>query len=553
MWLKKPEYIMNTAKERILEFGGLNKLTVIADGDMRDMKNLSSDEYPCLSQRKSRGIFTDGAGGASNYNHPVQMISKNGKLAVLDYSDLQYTFFYDTFSEISFNERQHMVSINNKLCFFPSKKWFDVKTKETGSLESRFKLSESDTHAIVETQTDGCLITLNDSFLYDLGKLFAEKDAVRITGTLSWEGNEPGVKIYSQDAPISCIVNSVSELSIVVPSETFIELSSSGVSSGKITDLKIERLCPDIEFVIENNNRLWGVCNEDNTIRASKLGDPTNWEYFSGSSIDSYAATQGSDGIWTGCAAYSSHLLFFKENCIHRLYGSSPATYQITSTEANGIEEGSECSAVVIDDYVYYKSAVGIMRYAGGRPELISECFGNEKYKNAVAGTDGKKYYVSMINSNNEPEMLVYDTRKALWHREDSIRAEMFCKYNGELLFSDSEGFVWIIGDSQTIEDNELEWFAELGPFDEYIEDKKAFSKLKMRYSLSEGAYMEIWIQHDDGDWILAEELLDHMDRAGVVKVIPRRCDKFRIRLEGKGRCIVESILRQYRVVSGRR
>ena len=39
-------------------FRGYNHNLKIKDGEFWDMQNLSSDEYPLLSPRKSRGIYT---------------------------------------------------------------------------------------------------------------------------------------------------------------------------------------------------------------------------------------------------------------------------------------------------------------------------------------------------------------------------------------------------------------------------------------------------------------------------------------------------------------
>jgi hypothetical protein len=65
----------------------------------------------------------------------------------------------------------------------------------------------------------------------------------------------------------------------------------------------------------------------------------------------------------------------------------------------------------IINETVLYKSRLGIMAYSGGIPQLISENFGTDKYYQAVAGTDGTKYYLSAL-CNGDPELLVYDMEK---------------------------------------------------------------------------------------------------------------------------------------------
>ena len=49
-----------------------------------------------------------------------------------------------------------------------------------------------------------------------------------------------------------------------------------------------------------------------NEIYASKLGDFKNWNCYAGRSTDSYVATRGSDGPFTGAADYLGSPLFFR-------------------------------------------------------------------------------------------------------------------------------------------------------------------------------------------------------------------------------------------------
>ena len=97
---------------------------------------------------------------------------------------------------------------------------------------------------------------------------------------------------------------------------------------------------PNMDFVIENNNRLWG-CRYGNSvdgkfvneIYASAQGDFTLWNDFSGEASDSYAMEVGTDGPFTGAVQYGGNSIFFKENCFHRVYGTLPENYQIQKYE----------------------------------------------------------------------------------------------------------------------------------------------------------------------------------------------------------------------------
>lgn len=74
---------------------------------------------------------------------------------------------------------------------------------------------------------------------------------------------------------------------------------------------------PDLDYIIESGNRLWGcrydAANKINEIYASKLGDFKNWNSFSGLSTDSYAVSCGTDGKWTGAVTYYGYPLFSRK------------------------------------------------------------------------------------------------------------------------------------------------------------------------------------------------------------------------------------------------
>ena len=45
------------------------------------------------------------------------------------------------------------------------------------------------------------------------------------------------------------------------------------------------------------------------------------------------------------------------------------------------------------------------------------------------------KYYLSVLDTENQPQLLVYDVRQGLWHREDDLRAVGFA-VNGGVLYA---------------------------------------------------------------------------------------------------------------------
>ena len=541
-----PVNIFTPTVERTIEFMGYNTNPVIADGEMRNMMNLTSDEYPCLTQRKDRIEYEDTTDSttwaAMNLQDPVAMIEKavikdgvsQKKLAVIDHVNGSYVFKYDgtSYPGLGLSADTFMVAINTRICFFPEKKWFNVQTSETGSLEA--------TSSPTGSFTLGADLLYQNITFTSASQIagFHAGDAITMYATLTIDGST----YPYQSIPVSFEIQDIKDNVMYIPEGTFLELDQEGAETGTLSSVRMERLCPDLAYVMEYNNRLWGVDNAHNEIRASKQGDPTNWNYYQGSSMDSYAATQGSDGEWTGLAAYSSHLLFFKEDCIHKVYGSKPSVYQIQTAKCYGLEKGSSKSVQIINDTVIYKSRVGIMAYDGGNPVLISEGFGKTKYKNVIAGADGRKYYASMQRSDGEYVYAVFDLDAGTWHIEDDMRATDFCYFKGNLIWI-SDGAIMV--SSGTSE--EIEWLAEFGPFDEYLEDKKVYSKMKMRLRMYEGSELSLYMKIDSNEWELVDTIEADEETAAYLPIIPRRCDKYAIKLVGTGRVKIESLTRRYR------
>lgn len=329
----------------------------------------------------------------------------------------------------------------------------------------------------------------------------------------------------------------------------------------------ISRWMPSVDFIVEANNRLWG-CKygiaymgkeydpETNTvvdkysetpvneIYCSKLGDFKNWNCFAGISTDSYVASVGTDGVFTGAIPHLGYPLFFKEGYIHKVYGNYPANYQIQTTACRGVQKGCDRSLAIVNEVLYYKSRSGICAYDGSLPQEISSALGDMTYSKAVAGSLGNKYYVSMVDSDAQYHLFVYDTSKGLWHREDSTEALDFCTCRGDLYFID-----WNGGQIKTVkgtglqETKPIEWSATTGVIGTDSPDKKYVSRLDVRMMLDVGSRVTFFVEYDSsGTW----DYLFTMDginlKSFAVPIRPRRCDHLRLKITGVGDAKIYSI-----------
>lgn len=527
------------SRSQVIEFKGYDVRNVIDPGAMRDMMNLSSDEYPCIYQRKQRGTYAD------IYKNISAVLSRKGNLAVCD----ETSFWYGGERVFDFGytydgERQ-MQAINSKIVIFPDKMWYDTETEEHGNLWCEANPTSVTFHKNATTQETVCTIAMSSG--EDL-RGFKKGDAVNFRGlSKAIVGYDTGEDNNITNAIIEAIDydnNTITFAAGVIhyPNSSEEDFTDTGEGGEGFT---ITREVPDLDYILEYNNRLYGA--KGNTIYASKLGDPTNWNSFgTGTADESYTVEVGTDGDFTGIAPFPTHIIFFKENCMHKLYGYKPSNYQLITSNCLGLEKGSEKSVQLINGTMFYKSREGIMAYSGDIPYLISQNFGKVKYDSAVSGTDGMKYYVSMRNkTDGKWYLFVFDIAKTLWHLEDNTHAREFAFVDNTLVYSDADtgNIISVVGNDT----EPIEWFAKFGEYDEYDENKKVYSKIEMRLKMDDQSEFSCWISVDGGAWESVCHLETYFKRTVELPIVPRRCDKFAVLLRGKGYVKIESMVRVMR------
>ena len=82
--------------------------------------------------------------------------------------------------------------------------------------------------------------------------------------------------------------------------------------------------------------------------------------------------------------------------------------------------------------------------------------------------------------------------------------------------------------------------------------DRKGVSRLQMRVVLEKDAEMTIFIQYDsEGTWRRVKHLTATKKQSFSYPVLVRRCDHYRIRIEGKGYWELHSMAREFYIGSG--
>jgi hypothetical protein len=369
-----------------------------------------------------------------------------------------------------------------------------------------------------------------------IGKAFSRYDGVNISGVLAEE---------LQDLNASMVLWEKGDDFIVVVGILDNVITQAAIAGA----IKVERKMPNLDFITECNNRLWGcrygiadngeVVNE---IYASKLGDFKNWNCFMGISTDSWVGSLGTDGQFTGAITHLGHPVFFKENCLHKVYISSTGAHQIQDTACRGVQKGCENSLAIVNETLFYKARSGVCSYDGALPTEASYVLGNEVYSEAVAGAHGNKYYISMKDIHGAYHLFVYDTAKGMWHQEDDIPIDSFCSCRGEMYAISGGKIITMLG-SGTKDTAEVEWMAQTGEIGITAPDMKYVSRLTVRMSMEIGAEVSFFAQYDfDEGWEHLHTIQGTNLRSFSIPIRPKRCDNMKLRIEGAGMCKIYSI-----------
>ena len=388
-----------------------------------------------------------------------------------------------------------------------------------------------------------------------IGSAFAPEDYIRVSGIDP--GTYSGLNVG--DNPSDGVYREV-----LVTGENYIVLDAYAPTDahGIINDtppaegyVKAAMDTPDMAYVIEAQNRLWG-CKYGtvngklvNEIYASALGRFDVWHKYAGVSTDSYAASVGSDGRWTGAVNYQGYPLFFKEDRMHKVYVSASGAHRIQEYTMRGVQPGGAKSLAVVNGVLFYKARDCVCAYDGsGAPTDVSEKLNLNSLSRpgsttSIAAAYRDKYYLYLqMNTPPGSRLLVLDTRRGAWYRENLPIGSItdFTEHIGSLLCA-AGGIEEIAHDNQESElsgtkEGNVAWSCETGLIGYSTVEQKYVSRFNIRMSLARDAYMDVLVQYDsDGVWHNQGRIQGVGTRTFMLPVRPRRCDHFRIRLEGSG------------------
>ncbi|MCL1819424.1 MAG: hypothetical protein FWG36_02065 [Oscillospiraceae bacterium] len=573
MKLSSVKYADGITKGKQTKFGGLNHNLGAGDGELWDMRNMTSDHYPLLASRAPRMLYKT-------------LENPNGLFSWKELCWVDGTGFYyggELKGAVTAGEKT-FAALGVYIVILPDKAYYNTLDGKFGSLESVW---------------EGTSLTFTNGLLFDED---AEANTLRAAG-VKWEdyfqaGDAVTIAGAAQrpENNKTSVIREIDGDKLYFYEYVFRLNGASGTTPITETgSLSVSRTMPDLLYICENENRLWGCAGS--TIYSSKLGDIFNWNVFDGLDTDSYAADVGSAGIFTACVSFLGHPVFFKEENIYKVYGSFPSNFEVMGSASLGVAEGSSRSLAISSEMLFYLSRAGVMVYSGGIPQPVGGALGLERFSGAVGGSDGLKYYISMAvvgdavlsvpqttgdgetrADNDRPyKLYVYDPQKRTWHTEDETNVKYFARSGGNLYFLNDEGEIWatkhppsvdgtlftkegtapLNGDGVTRDaedsvpykdEGAVNWWAEFADFTDNDSNKKGISKIQIRMELDAGAKAEIFMKFDSrGRWESVAKISNRKGKKSYyLPIVPRRADHYRLKIQGVGGCRVYSLVREY-------
>ena len=559
-------------------FTGYDHRPRTADGAFYNTENLSSRQYPLLCTRERRGLVT-------TLEAPGGLLGKDA-LCYVDDGTLYVNGLATAVTGLASGEKQ-LVSMGAYVLIFPDKVYYNTEdASDHGSMEASYTSIGSVSYA--PCRADGSLYSIdtsgdmepdtpeNGALWLDTGDggmtlrqysasqacwveipevytrigfasqgsvpaLFKAYDGVTITGA-HYEALNGDKILYA----LGGAANSTADYIVVVG----LIGAGSTETTGSVT---VSRSVPTMDFVCEAQNRLWGCrygndgTKNLNEIYASALGDFKNFRQYLGLSTDSWTASVGSDGVWTGAVNYLGRPCFFKENRIHQVTVSATGAHRLDEIVCRGVQKGSDKSLQVVGERLYYKSGDGVCVWQGGFPQTVGAALGETAYEKAVAGSVDGRYYLSMQESaSGDWSLFCYDTERGVWYREDALHILCFARAGGELYAVDAaSGALLALKGSVGTAEASLPWMAETGLLGYQTPDRKYVSRYTLTLRMEEGASVRLWLRYDStGAWQKSGEVQLSVNGSVTIPIRPRRCDHMQLRIEGEGEVKIRALTR---------
>lgn len=545
-------------------FLGINRRLRPEAGEFYDIKNMNHREYPCIRSEKgyrNQEISLPENAVINKLIIPRRLSGEvegfSGIATYKENNSTRYGIYINNESKLNLTEGfTDAVDYNGCILALPDLRGYVYAVNSESQNDTIIEpvgyswdmyctnIYNSTSAKDYTTQLNLCKVP-NSWYVNTFCKNFAEGDKIKLYGLK--DSMKPCNTIYPKTSVDYSNISS--PVSIVIKSHTFSGSASSGtiVITVEIKNVKgetipwpyseenvnqaqygaIKKYVPKVTYACVAHNRVWCCSENGEEIFASALGKPLEYYEFNGVSTDSWNASVGTPGKFTGIALWQTRVVAFKEDYVHIIYGSTANDFSIERTYGAGcIDRQSIANA---GDMLIWLSYDGFYAYSGGKPQRISDKL-NARYVSAVSFSDGICYYARCQKENGDTEFLVFDTEKGVWTGLTDIDVVCADYYKGKIYFCTKDS-MYIMKEGKygdfCLESPELTF--------ETFNDK-SFICASVRCKINDG-FINFYTSVNGGQWISHKGISE-----GGRHKLPIRYsagDVLRFRIEGSGDVII--------------
>lgn len=261
---------------------------------------------------------------------------------------------------------------------------------------------------------------------------------------------------------------------------------------------------PQPAYIANHINRIWALSG--NTLRFSALDTSVSGEHFNDWDTSNNAGTiiipSGKGDSGTGLYSLNNSLYVFQRRAIWRLYGTSPANFELRNV-TNEIGLVDKRSLVEWGDLLIFLSDKGVYMFDGSNLKNITDGVINttiDSWANKTSATAvlwGNKYLIANTpaSGSHNSEAFFYDLTRGVWGKVEGVYANVWSTWgggsdDGRIYFgSSNQGTVyrWDVG----------------GNDDGYeIETRYYTASLGVKAGMNDKAIKKFYIQQTAlGDW----------------------------------------------------
>lgn len=207
--------------QEIVAFRGMNRTQNTQDGDLSDATNLSTAQYPTITQRGKRTLVHKTTTPAvTDYSNPTDIYAWDGHLVVVDDGVLYYDG--EALDNVSDGLKQFAV-VNTKLCIWPDKTYIDLTNGSYGHLDASMQTSGQ---ASSITIADGKKFTASLTAKTATGLTFTQRSGYGVTYTYTYGSNTSSF--------IQCWHDGAWDMSMLAQRQSKVSVTGGGISVGSI-------------------------------------------------------------------------------------------------------------------------------------------------------------------------------------------------------------------------------------------------------------------------------------------------------------------------------